>query len=57
MAVHVLRENLALLWVQELSPLKAQLTCEQGVVCLTTIQSLRQVSVMFLTTVAENNGR
>lgn len=55
MAVSILKENLAVLWSQELSPPKAQLTCEQGVVCFINIQAQRQVSVMFLTLVAEND--
>lgn len=55
MAVSILKENLVVLWSQELSPPKAQLTCEQGVVCFINVQAQRQVSVRFLTLVAEND--
>lgn len=55
MAGSALTENLALLNLELRSPPKAQLTCEQGIVCLTNIQSPRRGSVMFFTVVAEND--
>ena len=39
MALCALRKNLAVLWAWGLSPLRAQPTCEQGDICLTSIRS------------------